>query len=98
MAKEFIPLTTTDTKDMRRALGLPIFKSLRYMKRVGEAWQEIPVISYEVVDIYMPSETYSILLTLKNNDTVQILQSYFSEMQKPSFIDDVKKQEELLSF
>lgn len=98
MAKEFIPLTDTDTKDMRRALGLPIFKPLRYMKRVGEVWQEIPITSYEAVDIYMPSETYSILLTLENNDTVQILQSYFSEMQKPSFVDDVKKQEELLSF
>lgn len=98
MAKEFIPLTTTDTKDMRRTLGLPIFKALRYMRRVGEAWQEIPVTSYEVVNIYMPSETCSILLTLENNNTVQILQSYFSEMQKPSFIDDVKKQEELLSF
>jgi hypothetical protein len=32
MAKKFIPLT--DTKDMRRALGLLIFKPLKHMKRV----------------------------------------------------------------
>ncbi len=94
MAREFIALSENDTKELRKELGLPIYKPLRYMKKVNAEWQEIAVKSYEVVDIYMPSGTHSLAVTLLNGDKIRIIQDYFSEMQKPSFVEDMNKQVE----
>ena len=93
MAKEFIALDEFDTKELRKALALPIFKPLRYMKQSPTGkWQEIVVTHYKIVETYLPSESYSLLVSLKNGEEIRILKDYFGEMQKPSFVDDMNKQ------
>lgn len=95
MAKEFVALDANDTRERRKELGLPIFKPLRYMKRTNTGgWREVFVSSYRIVNTYQPSGLCSFILSLDNGEEVQILQDYFIEMQKPSFVDDMNKQEE----
>ena len=81
-----------EEKARRKALNLPVTKELRYMreKSVGQ-FAEYRVTEYEIVAVYMPSETPSLLLTLETGEQVRILSDYFSMMQKPSFERDVKQ-------
>lgn len=97
MAREFISLSESDTRELRKSLGLPIFKTLRYMKKADAGWQEIAVMNYEIIDTYQPSETHSFVVTLVNGDKVRILQDYFIEMQKPSFVEDMNKQVDIVN-
>ena len=94
MAREFIALDENDTKELRKELGLPITKSLRYMRQVASTWQEIVVTSYKIADTYKPSGTRSLIVSLVNGEEIRILQDFFAEMQKPSFVDDMTKQDE----
>lgn len=91
MARVFTSLSESDTRELRKSLGLPIFKPLRYMKKADTGWQEIDVINYEIVDTYQPSGTHSFVVTTVNGEKVRILQDYFVEMQKPSFVEDMNK-------
>lgn len=87
MAKEFHSLSEDDTIDFRKKIGVPMYRGLRYIKNFISPIEEqtiFDVISYKIVDVYQPSETYSLLLTLDNGENVRILADYFSEMQTSS--------------
>ncbi len=93
MAREFIALSENDTRELRKELKLPIFKSLRYMRKKGAGeWEEFEVTDYRIVDTYQPSGTHSFLVTLKTGEEVRVLQDFFVDMQKSSFVEDMKNQ------
>ena len=83
-----------ENKDLRRKLGLPVTKKLRYMKRKVSGrilgWEPIEVIDFKIVDTYMPSGTNSLEVTLVDGSSVRILAPFFAHMQKPSFEKDME--------
>lgn len=92
MARQFNALNENDSPELRRKLGLPVYKEIRYMKKLNhKAWKEVPVVAFEIVDTYMPSGTNSLLITLETGEQIRILQDYFAEMNKASFVEDMKK-------
>ena len=78
----------------RKELGLPVTKSLRYMRKNKGRFVEVPVRDYEIVATYQPSGATSLLLTLETGEQIRILSLYFAEMQKPSFVEDMEKSED----
>lgn len=90
MASEFTPLNDNDTKELRKELGLPITKGLIYWYRdASYSWKQTNVVNYEVVEIYEPSGSMCVMITLVNGNQVRILGDYLADMQKPSFLSDV---------
>lgn len=86
----FEPISGNDTKELRKELGLPITKALRYMKHVnGDSYNAIGVKDYVVVEQYQPSGTHSLTVTLETGEEIRILAPFFSHMQKPSFVEDM---------
>ena len=79
-------------KARRKELDLPVTKELRYMHKQDVNWLEEKVISYQVVDMYYPSGTKSLMITLENKEKIRILHPYFAHMQKPSFVEDMQKE------
>ncbi len=84
---------TTDNKDLRKLLHLPITKELRYMQKDGSYFSPCKVISFQIVAWYKESNSPSLEITLETNQTIRILCEYFSHMQKPSFERDIHEQE-----
>lgn len=80
---------TTNSENLRRLLGLPITKELRYMKRTATGFIPYQVANYRIVTWYTDSNAASLEITLANGNTVRILGDYFSHMQKPSFEKDI---------
>lgn len=80
---------TTNSENLRRLLGLPITKELRYMKRTTTGFISYQVANYRIVTWYIDSNAASLEVTLANGSTVRILGDYFSHMQKPSFEKDI---------
>lgn len=78
-------------KNLRKELGLPITKTLRYMKKKLGGYEEFEVSSLKIVDTYMPSGTHSLMITLANGEKVRILAPFFAHMQKSSFERDMEK-------
>ena len=74
-----------DEKERRRSLDLPLTKELKYVFRQGSRVCETKVLEY------MPSETHSLKLVLKNGEAVRILAPFFAEMQTPAFERSMKK-------
>lgn len=66
-----------EEKKMRKELGLPMTKELRYVKD-GKSYN---VNEIQVVDVYQPSGTPSLLLTLEDGSQKRILAPFFIEMQ-----------------
>ena len=89
MASEFIPLNNNDTKELRKEMGLPVTKGLVYWYKEGQCWKQCNVIDYEIVEVYQPSGSRSILLTIESGRQVRILSDYLVDMQKSSFLNDV---------
>lgn len=86
----FEPISDNDTKELRKELGLPITKALRYMKHTnGDTYNAIGVKEYQVVEQYQPSGTYSVRVILETGDEIKILAPFFAHMQKPSFVEDM---------
>ncbi len=79
---------TTDSKNLRRLLGLPITKELVYMERDASGFTPYRVVSYQVVEWYNESNA-SLEVALANGNSFRILGDYFSHMQKPSFEKDM---------
>ena len=94
MASEFMSLNEMDTKELRKQLGLPTTKDLRYFHRESVSWIETKVVGYEIVDTYQPSGTHSLLITLEDDSQVRILADYFVDMQKATFLSDVSGKNE----
>lgn len=83
---------TEEEKELRKKLGLPVTKELRYMQHTKSgAYEEYPVTAFRIVDQYFPSETYSLMIALEDGQEIRILAPYFAQMQKPSFVDDMEK-------
>jgi hypothetical protein len=81
-----------DDKQARKALGLPMTKQLVYYKDKTDKQSIIFVTQYKIVEMYdITDKWYTLELALINNMTVRIHSSYFAEMQKSSFIEDMKK-------
>ena len=72
-------------------MALPLTKELKFLFRQGIDICEMKVLSYEVANTYMPSETHSLKLSLENGEEVRVLAPFFSEMQKPAFKRNMKK-------
>ena len=78
-----------DSKELRKELGLPMTKELRYYAKEKDVWIESCVLGYEIVDTYMPSGTQSLLIELEDKSLVRILADYFVDMQKTTFLSDI---------
>lgn len=79
-----------EEKALRKELGLPVTKELRYMRRILGGYEELKVNEYEVADFY--ETMHSLLITLSSGEKIRILAPYFAEMQKPSFERDMQEQ------
>lgn len=82
-------LQSEDSKELRKKLGLPITKDIVYWRKDNKKWVEYKVVNYKIVDVYEPSGTCSIVVSLDSGEEVRILQDYLSDMQKSTFISDV---------
>lgn len=92
MAK-FIPLTDKDTKELRSKLGLPTTKDLIYMKSTGFlTYEPKRVIDYEIQEEFDITSFWAVLkVFLEDGSFVMIHSDHFANMQKPSFVNDMKK-------
>lgn len=91
MASDFISLNDEDTKELRKELGLPVTKDIRYVYKDNSGWKELKVTNYHIADIYKPSETRSLLITTEDGREIRILSDYLSEMQKSDFAANIKQ-------
>ena len=74
----------------RKTLKLPVTKELRYMRREETgAYTACRVVDYDTVRVLLPSSTPILRLVLDTGETVNIMADYFSQMQEPSFVDDM---------
>ena len=83
-------------KGIRKALRLPVTKNLVYYRNKHEQSSAVFVSKYKIIEMYdisYPWYTLEICLA-DDGSTVRIHHLFFSEMQKPSFIEDMKKQEQ----
>lgn len=78
-------------KNLRKELGLPITKALRYMKRIVGGYESIGVTDFKIIETYEPSGTHSLEVGLANGETVRVLAPFFAHMQKSSFEKDMAK-------
>lgn len=76
----------------RKEFDLPVTRSLRYMKLEGGMWHEYPVLEYEVVET-LATGSRILMLTVDGHKPVKILDVYFADMQKLSFVDDMNTAE-----
>lgn len=82
-------------KDIRKLLGLPVTKSLVYYKNANDPETLINVLRYRIIEFYEITEPWAKLeIETDENKIVRIHSDYFAEMQKPSFIKDIKEMEE----
>lgn len=84
-------LTWQTEKDLRKVLGLPITKKLRFMRKVAGKYEEFGVSVFKIVDTYMPSGMHSLAVTLVDGSQERILAPFFAHMQKSSFEQDMEK-------
>lgn len=83
-----------EEKVIRRFLGLPIKKQLVYYLDKKDKNSIIGIERYRLVEMYGNEDAWcTVEIFLKNNESVRIHSRYLVEMQKPSFIEDIKKQE-----
>ena len=91
MAIDFNPLNDLDTKELRKEIGLPITKGLIYWYKdvTNNSWKQSNICDYQIVDVYMPSGSKSLMITLEDGRKIRILADYLVEMQKATFLNDV---------
>ena len=93
MESETIFLNETDTKELRKELGLPLTKRLIYWNKNEGLWEKCNLTDYEILETLQPSESCIIKITLESGKQVNILSEYLSEMQKTSFLKDIGENE-----
>ena len=78
---------------VRKAVGLPVTKQIVFFtdEKTNSA---VPVLNYQVKEFF--NEWCIIEVTLANGETRSIHSSYLAEMQKPSFVTDMARQEAAL--
>lgn len=80
-----------EEKELRKELGLPIKKPLRYMEKIDVGYKTRQVSEICVIERYKPSNTASLEITLENEEKIRILAPFFVSMQKKSFEKDMKE-------
>lgn len=75
---------------LKRRLDLPITKSLKYMRKREQSWSEDDVLSYDIKKEF-PSFC-ALEIETASYGTICIHHAYLAHMQKPSFVDDMKKE------
>lgn len=77
-------------KQLKRDLKLPVTKELVYYKQLSYLnFQIYKVVDFEIIK-ELPSSSI-LKLYLENNETVDIMADYFSEMQKSNFVEMVSE-------
>lgn len=79
-----------DSLELRKELQLPLKKELIYLRKINGKWKTYSVIDYEIIDRYQPSNTASLRIYIETGESIRILATYFAQMQKPSFINDME--------
>lgn len=83
-----------DEKLVRKALGLPVKKELVYYRDKNDASSKVTVEKFKIIEMYeITTPWFTLEIEPADGDCVRIHSFYFAEMQKPSFIEDMKKQE-----
>lgn len=80
-----------EEKELRKELGLPIRRPLRYMEKIAVGYKTRLVSEICVIERYKPSNTASLEITLENEEKIRILSPFFVSMQKRSFEKDMKE-------
>lgn len=91
--EEDIFLNESDTKQLRKELGLPLTKKIKYLHKVNNVWQEENIVNYSVVDTYQPSGTKSLSIMLDSGKTIRILADYLADMQKTNFVSEMESED-----
>ena len=76
-------------KDIRRALSLPITKQLVYYPNKNEN-VTVNVETYRISEMF--PDWWTITIHLENGEEVNIHNLYLKEMQSPTFVADMQKQ------
>lgn len=82
-----------DEKLIRKAVGLPVKKQLIYYTDKRDSKSVVNIRKYQLVEMYNITERwYTVEITTEADQTVKIHSGYLIEMQKSSFIADMKAQ------
>ena len=76
--------------DVRRLLGLPLTKDLVYYPDPRDN-RNVPVTDYRIAEMYDISDPWFTITFSTGSRQVCIHSMFFAEMQKPSFVTDMKK-------
>ena len=83
-----------DEKLVRKALSLPVKKELVYYRDKNDASSKVTVEKFKITEMYnFTTPWFTLEIAPADGGCVRIHSFYFAEMQKPSFIEDMKKQE-----
>ena len=91
------PKTKEETIDkaVRRAIGLPITKQLVFYESIRDAGSAVNIVKYRVFESYHISDSWYGIEVITANDHIHRIHSWhLIEMEKPSFIDDMRRMEE----
>ena len=81
-------------KMIRKAIGLPVTKQLIYYKDKLDPASIVYIISYRVLDVYQITERWYIVEAYtEDGETIRVHSTFLAEMQKPSFVADMKAQQ-----
>lgn len=82
---------TDNEKLIRKILGLPITKQLIYYKDIKDAKSVRNIKRYRIVKLYEITDRWATIeIELDDGEKVLINSMFLIDMQKPSFIDDMK--------
>ncbi|MCM1114251.1 MAG: hypothetical protein NC397_01995 [Clostridium sp.] len=86
-------LNIEELKDLKKQLKLPTKKELVYFEQMSHLkFKPHRVVDFEIVKEFPNAPNSMILkILLENDNTVNILSDYLSEMQKSNFIEIVSK-------
>ena len=86
---------SSEERLIRKAVGLPVTKQLVYYKDTLNPNSVVNVQSYKLIEMYQITERWFVVeVNIENEDTKRIHSTFLAEMQKPSFVADMKAQQE----
>lgn len=84
---------------VRKAIGLPVTKQLIFYKNKLYTESVTDILTYRIVRMFDISDRwYTIEVNTADGNTARIHSSFLIEMQKPSFVADMKEQAEKTSY
>ena len=84
---------------VRKAIGLPVTKQLIFYKDNLYAESVTDILTYRIVKMFDISDRwFTIEVNTADGNTARIHSSFLIEMQKPSFVADMKEQAEKTSY